>query len=145
METDRKTMVAVLKRSFVPTLRALGFKGSFPNFFRVTEDFVALANVQFSGAGGSFCVNLGYADAGRTNVYSRPETEPDKLRVSQTRDQVRLGAAAGGDHWFVFGSASASPYRGGVLPPEEIVAQCNALFASQAVEWWASKAGNRDQ
>ena len=146
METDRKTMIAVLKRSFVPTLRALGFKGSFPNFFRVTEDFVALANVQFSGAGGSFCVNLSYAGPGRSNIFFEPETEPEKMRISQTRDRLRLGAATtGGDHWFVFGSASATPYRGSVLPPEEIVAQCNALLASQAVEWWASKAGNRGQ
>ncbi len=143
MTIDRKTMDAALKRSFVPALRASGFKGSFPNFFRVTGDFVALANVQFAGAGGSFCVNLSYVRPGHSNFLSKPVSEPEKMRISQTRDRLRLGALTRGDHWFVFGSASATPYRGGVLPPEEIVAQCNALIASQAEEWWAAKAGTR--
>jgi Domain of unknown function (DUF4304) len=137
MDTDRKTMETLLKRTCVPTLRDLGFKGSYPNFYRETGDFVALANVQFASAGGSFCVNLSYADPVRRNVYSRPETAPDKLRISQTRVTERLGAAPRGDHWFVFGSASASSYRGGVRPPEDIVAQCNDLLRTEAQDWWA--------
>lgn len=132
-------MDALLKQSCVPVLRGLGFKGSFPNFFRETKDFVALANFQFSSAGGSFCVNLGYADPNRSNIYIKPETEPGKLRVSQTKDWVRLGAVAGGDHWFVFGDASATPFRGGVVSPEEIAERCNALIAGEAEAWWASK------
>ncbi len=144
VDADRKTMEALLRRNCVPVLRGLGFKGSFPNFFRETNGFVALANVQFASAGGSFCVNLGYADPGRANVYFKPETEPEKLRVSQTTEQVRLGAITGGDHWFVFGSASATPYRGGVVPPEEVVARCNAMITSEAADWWAQKqAGSR--
>lgn len=135
MDTDRKTMEAILRRDCVPVLRDLGFKGAFPHFHRVTGGFVALANVQFASAGGSFCVNLGYADPGRRNVYHKPETPPEKLRVSQTREFVRLGAV-GGDRWFVFGRASASPYRGGVMAPEEIAAECNALLRTEAAAWW---------
>lgn len=145
MSTDRKDMEAAIRQSCVPALRALGFKGSFPNLFRVTGDFVALATFQFSSAGGSFCVNLGYADPERTNVYIHPETAPERLRVSQTRDWGRLGAVTGGDHWFVFGSAGATPYRGGVLTPEEIVARCNALIAGEAEDWWARKRGGSDR
>lgn len=137
MDTDRKTMQAILKRTCVPVLRGLGFKGSFPNFYRETAQFVALANVQFALAGGSFCVNLGYADPGRRNVPYKPETAPDKLSVSQTRERKRLGAVAGGDHWFVFGSASVTPYSDPVQPPDELAARCAALLASEAEEWWA--------
>jgi hypothetical protein len=138
MTTDRKTMEALLKQTCVPILRGLGFKGSFPNFFRETGAFVALVNFQFGSAGGSLCVNLGYADPGRRNVYSRPESIPEKLRVMQTRDQVRLGAVRG-DNWFVFGSAAASPYRGAVQPPEEIAERCNTLLVSEAQDWWKVK------
>lgn len=141
METDRKTMEARLKRDWMPVLREMGFKGAFPHFHREAGGFVPLMTVQFGSAGGSFCVNLGYADPARRNVYHKPDTEPAKLRVSQTRDWVRLGAVTGGDRWFVFGSAAATPYRGGVLPPEEIVAQCTALLRSEAEGWWAQKRG----
>jgi hypothetical protein len=139
MDTDRKTMEAILKRQCVPVLRELGFKGAFPHFHRETGRFVALVTVQFGSAGGSFCVNLGYADPGRKNVSHKPETEPAKLRVSQTRDWVRLGAGAAGDRWFVFGSAGATPYRGSVMAPEAIVAECTALLRSEAEGWWAQK------
>jgi hypothetical protein len=60
-------------------------------------------NFQFFSAGGSFCVNLGYADPHRKNVSFRPDTEIAKLRVNQTRGSVRLGATEGGDRWFSLG------------------------------------------
>lgn len=137
MSTDTKTMTGVLKRLCVPTLRNLGFKGSFPHFFRETGTFVSLVTVQFASAGGSFCVNLGYADPRRKNFFVAPKGGPEKLRVSQTRNQFRLGATAGGDHWFVFGNASASAYRGSVEPSEDLAARFNALLTSEAENWWA--------
>lgn len=140
MEPDRKTMETLLRQGVVPVLRDLGFKGGFPYFHREAGGFVALANVQFAAAGGSFCVNLGFADRKRKNVYHLPGTEAAKLKVSQTRNPVRLGAVAGGDHWFVFGSASATPYRGGVKAPEAIVAECRNLLLSEAEPWWARMA-----
>ena len=139
--TDRTAMIAVLKKVCVPALRAAGFKGTFPHVFRETGGFVALENFQFASAGGSFCVNLGYADPRRANVFIKPKTEPAKLRVSQTRDWVRLGAVTGGDHWFVFASPSDTPYRGGIRPPEELAARCKELMTTEAEAWWASKPG----
>lgn len=139
--TDRKQMDAVLKRVCVPALRASGFKGSFPNLYRETGVFVALVNFQFASAGGSFCVNLGYSASGWANVFVKPKTDPGKLRVSQTRDWVRLGAVTGGDHWFVFASPSDTPYRGGIQPPEDLAARCTELLRTDAEDWWASRPG----
>ncbi|HEY6919200.1 MAG TPA: DUF4304 domain-containing protein [Tabrizicola sp.] len=139
MDADRKTMEAMLKRGCVPVLRDMGFKGAFPHFHRETGRFVALVTVQFGSAGGSFCVNLGYADPSRRNVYHTPGSEPAKLRVSQTRDWVRLGAGTAGDRWFVFGSAAATAYRGSVRSPEEIATECAELLRSEAEAWWARK------
>lgn len=139
--TDRKTMDAVLNQVCLPALRAAGFKGTFPHFHRKTGRFVALVNFQFAAAGGSFCVNLGYAAPHWANVFLGPQTDPAKLRVSQTRDPVRLGAGTGGDHWFVFASPSDTPYRGGIQPPEVLAARCRDLLASEAEAWWASRPG----
>jgi Domain of unknown function (DUF4304) len=141
MSVDRKAMISVLRRSCVPALRNLGFKGSFPNFYRETGAFVALVNFQFGSAGGSFCVNLGFVARNRVKVFFGWEADPAKLRVGEIRNRVRLGATTGGDHWFVFGNAGANAYRGSVLPPEEIAARCNALLASEAEDWWVRSQG----
>ncbi len=139
MSVDRETMVKVLKATCLPVLRKQGFKGSFPAFFRETDGFVALLNFQFFSSGGSFCVNLGYADPKRANVYFDLETEPSKLKVSQTREQVRLGATGGGDHWFSFGPTSYNEVRGTPLPADEIAARVNEMLLTEAEACWAGK------
>ena len=69
MSTDRSTMEKVLKEHCVPLLKEHGFKGGFPNLYRDTEGFVSLINFQFYSSGGSFCVNLSFADKQRENIY----------------------------------------------------------------------------
>jgi hypothetical protein len=143
MNADRKTMEAGLKAACVPRLREMGFKGSFPNFFRETDGFVSLVSFQFFSAGGSFCVNLGYADPQRKNVYFQPDTEVQKLRVNQTRETVRLGAVDGGDCWFSFGETSYGEFRGQPRPVGDLAAICNELLASDAETWWRSRQTSR--
>ena len=46
-EVDRKAMERALKGECVAALRRDGFKGSFPDFYRETDGFVALVNFQF--------------------------------------------------------------------------------------------------
>jgi uncharacterized protein DUF4304 len=135
---DRSVMERSLKEQCVPTLRGAGFKGSFPDFYRDVEGFVALVNFQFYSSGGSFCVNLSYADPKRTNVSFRPETATRELRVSQTRERCRLGGAQG-DRWFSFGATSAGEFRGQPVDPSELVRVINGLLASEAESWWQSK------
>ena len=132
-------METALKASCIPGLRKLGFKGSFPNLYRETDGFVSLVNFQFYSAGGSFCVNLGYADPQRKNVYYLPDTDADKLTVSQTTDSVRLGATIGGDRWFSFGETSYQMFRGQPKSVEEITLTCSELLANEAEIWWRSK------
>ncbi|MCP5304354.1 MAG: DUF4304 domain-containing protein [Chromatiaceae bacterium] len=140
MTEDRKTIESQLKAEVVPFIRERGFKGSFPDFYRENEDCVCLANFQFYSSGGSFCVNLSYADPMRKNFYFRPETEAKKLKVSQTNEQIRLGSnGPNSDHWFSFGKTSYGEYRGQPLLPREIVSQVQSLWESQAETWWAVK------
>lgn len=145
MDTDRKAMEAALKERCVPILRKMGFKGSFPDFYRDTSGFVALVNFQFFSSGGSFCVNLSYADQDRKNVDFRPHTEAKKLRVSHTRERHRLGAVEG-DRWFSFGKTSYGEYRGKPAPVAELAATCGQLLEAEAEDWWRSmQAGQASQ
>ena len=125
-------MVDCLKDMCIPKLRKVGFKGSFPHFYRVVGSHVDLVNFQFYSGGGSFCINLGFADPPRQNVYFQSETEPRKLRVAQTRERLRLGSIGGKDSWFSFGSAEDSRQ-----PVRWIGMKVVELFESQAEQWWA--------
>ena len=137
---DRETMERALRDSCVPVLREAGFKGSFPDFYRETEGFVALVNFQFYSSGGGLCVNLSYADPDRRNIYFRPEAEARKLRVSQTTDHRRLGAPSqGGDRWFSFGATSYGEFRGKPVSVQELVETVNSLLTSEAESWWEAK------
>ena len=81
-----------LKRNVIPALREVGFKGSMPHFYRINNDnHVDLLTFQFATGGGSFVVEIGFADPKRNNVYFKKETPPNKLRVSQTKARQRIG------------------------------------------------------
>jgi hypothetical protein len=136
---DRAVIERAIKEQCVPELRRVGFKGSFPDFYRDTEGFVALVNFQFYSSGGSFCVNLSYADPNRSNIYFRPETPVRNLTVSQGRDRRRLGAVQG-DRWFSFGRTSMGEFRGEPIRPEELTKLVNSLWP-EAEGWWQSKRG----
>ena len=92
MDTKRTEMEDELKRQCIFLLREHGFKGSFPNLYFDDGNFISLINFQFFSSGGSFCVNISYADKDRDNIYFKKETPPKDLKVSQARTQVRLGA-----------------------------------------------------
>lgn len=138
-EIDRKTMEQALRSGCVPRLRRLGFKGSFPDFYRESDGFISLVNFQFYSAGGSFCVNLSYTDSDRNNIYFRPDTEIRKLRVKQTTDRYRLGGPDWRDKWFSFGKTSYHVYRGTPIPPDELVSIINDLFVTEGERWWSAK------
>ena len=141
-DADRKTMEVALKEHCIPVLRKRGFRGSFPNFYRESGNFVALVNFQFFSLGGSFCVNLGYADPQRSNVSYEPDAEVRRLRVGATRDRRRLGRLDGGDRWFSFGKTSYDLYLGDPEPVHEIADTCVKLFLSEAESWWQNKQEN---
>ncbi|WP_039966340.1 DUF4304 domain-containing protein [Roseobacter sp. MED193] len=136
---DRKSMETALKAGCIPALRNQGFKGTFPNFYREHENFVALVNFQFFSSGGSFCINLGYADPERRNVSFEPEAEPRALRVTATRERSRLGSGGEGDNWFSYGKTSYGEFRGSTSEVNEIAEQCAKLFISEAEGWWLGK------
>ena len=141
MNADRPTMEKALKEHCIPFLKQRGFKGSFPDLYRDIDGFVSLINFQFFSSGGSFCINISFADKKRENIYFRKETEPKKLRVSQARTHARLGAAnLVGDHWFCFGKTNYGEYRGTPQNPPDIAVEINQLVEQIAIPWWEKHA-----
>ena len=135
---SRDDMMAEIKREVIPTLRALGFKGSFPHLHRIVEgDHVDLVTFQFASAGGSFAIEIGFADAERENVYTEKDTPPKKLRVSQTTVRRRLGAEDdGSDFWFVYDGERPFGMTGA---PQALAETASDLIKSQAVSWWDAR------
>jgi hypothetical protein len=137
MVDARKEMNDALKAEVVPALRKWGFKGTFPHFHREVDQHVDLLSFQFRLAGGSFVVELSYAEPGRENVYIDKEAPASKLRASQTSKRLRLGAEGpGSDSWFSFepvGFFKRRPdYKG-------ICSEVVAMLERQAIPWWSEK------
>lgn len=84
-------MDSALKAIVVPALRNLGFKGTFPHFYRDIDQHIDLLSFQFRLAGGSFVAELSFAEPGRENVYYDKDAPANKLRASQTTKRFRLG------------------------------------------------------
>ena len=129
MTPTREQIDAELKRVLVPEFRRLGFRGSFPNFYRDRAGHIDLATVQFSSGGGKFVVELAYADNSRKNVYIYKDTPAAKLRVAQTTNRLRLGAEAPAkDHWFECTDAGSELTA--------LSSQASRLLGTQGANWW---------
>ena len=131
-----------LKRHVVPSLRSLGFKGSIPNFYRQhDDDHVDLLAFQFNKYGGSFVVEIGFADPERQNVYFARDTPSKKLEVNQTTRRLRVGAKAeGSDFWFAF---DGEPHTGVTGTPDALCEQLKVLLNTQALSWWNAARSER--
>lgn len=151
-------MSSALKKHCVPTLREMGFKGSFPNFYRDADGFVSLANFQFNTLGEKFCINLGFVDPERRNVVSHCKCfEPNKLRVSMTGSlyenenhlsgrwrvgQQPIGDGLFSDSWFFFAPGQYGGDREEqAVDPRQLARHCAGLLTQEAEEWWS---GRRD-
>jgi Domain of unknown function (DUF4304) len=135
MIPTRNQVDAELKLRVVPEFRRLGFKGSYPHFYRDRAGHVDLATVQFSSSGEEFVIELSFADCARKNVYIFKETQVAKLRVSQTTKRLRLGTDnSQKDNWF------HSAGEG-----EQLAALCvsiNELLCTQGSTWWLQQDNN---
>ena len=139
---SRKNMEQALKEFFVPELRALGFKGSFPHFRRIAENSIDLLTFQFYSAGGSFVVEIGQCPLeGFTNAVGIL-TPANEVTVAHVFPRLRLGSsheAGKSDHWFEFGEPNYVPAKTYTREHYQLVAKTAASFIpNQASTWWAA-------
>ena len=137
MVDARKEMNDALKEVVVPVLRKLGFKGTFPHFYRELNQHVDLFSFQFRLAGGSFVAELSYAEPGRENVYIDKEAPVSKLRAAQTSKRLRLGASGpGSDNWFSFEPVGFFKRQADY---QNIASRVASSVEQQAKPWWDKK------
>ena len=134
MSEARDKMIAALKEIVVPTLRDMGFRGSFPHFRRQRDEQLDLLTFQVSQWGGSFVVEIAHCPAAGYTLHTGETISPDKARVHHQhyRSRLRLGVRPppnNRDHWFKFEPDSSSIYSDTAL---EVL----PLLRSQAEHYW---------
>jgi hypothetical protein len=119
-------MIAELKKTAVPVLRELGFKGSFPHFRRIGPERVDVLTFQFSSWGGSFVVEIGACPPKGFKSCGKL-IPPQKVKVMHLYRRMRLGAAdEHRDHWFHFEKGNYAQVADAVAP----------LIRGQGEAWW---------
>ena len=73
MSSQHDSMVAELKITVIPKLRAQGFKGSYPHFRRIVENRVDLLTFQHDRWGGGFVIEIARAPAGGITTLGRSD------------------------------------------------------------------------
>jgi Domain of unknown function (DUF4304) len=106
MGFERKEMEAALKRSVVPFLRGVGFRGTFPHFRRTSEVGVELLTFQFHWHGGGFVVET--ARCTSIGIVTRwgKAIHPDQAKATDlppdSRRRIQANDNGGPSAWFRF-------------------------------------------
>jgi len=130
----RTAMIAALKRTVVPALRARGFKGSFPHFRRPGSGRIDLLTFQFDKWGGGFVVEIAKCSREGHNTHLGTLVPPTKVTAQDVNRRLRLGAAQeGDDHWFRFDGldpiSNSARY-------DAVAAEVLPHLDSQGETWW---------
>lgn len=97
---ERGEMISELKKKVIPILKESGFKGSFPNFRRVSRDTLNLITFQFDKWGGGFCIEIANGNP-QGFTYGGEFIETKNIRPYHLVNRIRLGATdANEDYWF---------------------------------------------
>jgi hypothetical protein len=133
MSESRNKMIDAIRHVVVPTLRDMGFRGSYPHFKRIRDSQIDLLMFQFNRYGGSFVVEVAFCDpAGWTHANGRyiPAKEVQVGDISP-RQRLRLGSCPPkqADHWFSFEPESSSIYTDTAL-------EALSLIRSQGEDFW---------
>jgi hypothetical protein len=127
----RKQMDNMLKSDFVPQLRELGFKGTYPHFRRVELDRGDFLSFQFYKYGGRFCIHIGYWNSHEYAPSPDRSIGLDKLTAIELPHTNRLRVVPPFSiHWFGF------KFSGGR------VERCFRQVANRLPEmkrWWARR------
>jgi hypothetical protein len=137
MPVTRDDMIKALKARTVPALRDLGFKGSYPHFYRDRDGHVDLLTFQFSAYGGRLTTEVSYTTPSRDNLHpARKDTPASKLRAYHAGKRKRLGADGYGDHWFIYDQPMPQ-YGETAQEPAAIADQIAMLAKTQGESWWS--------
>ena len=136
-------MRAVLKKKVVPVLREMGFKGSFPHFYREREEQTDLFNIQFGMGGVCFYLNIAYAMRDGSNVLphakDRPVSKVTYQHVYGQHCRSLGGLESGGRAFFFQDVGVVYPSIMTLASPDELADEAVRLIREEAEPWWRSR------
>jgi len=136
MTVSREDMIKSLKARAVPVLRDLGFRGSFPHFYRDRDGHVDLVSFQFGTSGGRFVAELAFVSPDRKELtVSHLDTPPSKLRAYFTFRRLRVGGKMSGNCWYVYADPMVE-YGETCHTPDLLAMQVSTALRIEGVNWW---------
>ncbi len=105
MSKERDEIIGSLNRIFVPELRNLKFKGSFPHFRKTENDITNLLTFQFDRNGGGFIIELANYKGKEYKTHWNEIIELNKLTAHHLNERKRIypnseSEENGTDSWF---------------------------------------------
>jgi len=133
MSDSRSRMIAALQEAVVPTLRDMGFSGSFPHFRRIRDTQIDLLTFQFNRYAGSFVVEVAFCAPDGFTTHWGKHIPPKKVRAHDIhpKQRLRLGShpPQKPDHWFHYEPERSDIYIDAAL-------ELLPLLRTGAEEFW---------
>jgi len=87
----RKLMDNALKEQFVPKLKQVGFKGSYPQFRRFNNKSIDIIGIQFSQWGAQFYLEIAKAPSDGITLLDGKHFAPKTVKHYHTGNRFRIG------------------------------------------------------
>ena len=130
MTDSRDQMIAALREVVLPTLRDMGFGGSFPHFRRIRDTQIDLLTFQFNRHGGSFVVEAAFCAPDGFTTHWGEHVPPKKVRAHDIHPNQRPHLHSNhSDRWFHY-----EPERPGIYA--ELASQLLPILRSHAESYW---------
>jgi hypothetical protein len=115
MSESRDKMIAALRKIVFPTLREMGFSGSFPHFRRILKNQIDLLTFQFNRHAGSFLVEIACCSSDGFTTHWGKQIPPKKVSAHDLHPDKRLRLKASTtqreDSWFYYEPECESVYE----------------------------------
>ena len=137
MSESRTKMIGALKEIVVPTLRELGFKGSFPHFRRLSDNGIDLLSFQFDKWGGGFLIEISKCERSGIITHWGESIPAKKVRAIDNhpdkRYRIKPGKGSSREDWFRYDQRSI--FHSSNIYDQ--VASTVLSYLNEAEDWWS--------
>jgi hypothetical protein len=131
LSSERDAMINSLKNTVIPELREKGFKGSFPHFYRKTDERADLLMFQFSMWGGVL-----YVEISKCPLEGYKDDITGEFRASNKVKVYQIGGGSPFNRTRI-GKEVDDTFRFTIENSDEVAQQIKRSLA-EAEEWWSS-------
>ncbi|NHM33830.1 DUF4304 domain-containing protein [Neobacillus terrae] len=100
MASERDNMISAIKKIVVPELRKRGFKGSIPNFRRISQKNIDLMTFQFDRYSGGFVIEVGLCSPEGFPHYWGEKVPANSVTAHDLHPDNRLRLKDSNGQWF---------------------------------------------